>query len=355
MKLTRDESKKVLEFYFASAKSPTQAARSFNVWAAANHLPTRISKKNVHDLVQRFGRDVPWDEIKRKRPSLVNNEEVVFQVLGSLGQQPGKSVRSCAADIQHSVSTTHEIARNVLKLFPYRLAVVQALSEYDKMVRMEACHRLLHVITDDKNVIYTDEATFYTDGHVNKWNFRIWDFERPEDFYAQQCQGAPHVTVWAALSRECLFGPYFFPSTVNGETYRAVLSEFFLPALLQKYGSAENIWFQQDGAPAHYAGETRQFLYQHFGERIVSRGCPNEWPPRSPDLTPCDFYLWGVIMEFTYRNGHFNNVTELEDCLCAAFNTLRERKMDDVRRAALSVRGRLQECIALAGSQLVHR
>lgn len=25
------------------------------------------------------------------------------------------------------------------------------------------------------------------------------------------------------------------------------------------------------------------------------------WPPRSPDLTPCDFFLWGYIKDFAYK------------------------------------------------------
>jgi hypothetical protein len=35
-----------------------------------------------------------------------------------------------------------------------------------------------------------------------------------------------------------------------------------------------------------------------FGDRTVSRGL---WPARSPDLTPCNFYLWGNLKDKVYR------------------------------------------------------
>jgi hypothetical protein len=48
-------------------------------------------------------------------------------------------------------------------------------------------------------------------------------------------------------------------------------------------------WFQQDGATAHTAKKSMKILNEIFGERVISR---NLRPPRSPDLTPLDFYLW---------------------------------------------------------------
>ena len=59
-------------------------------------------------------------------------------------------------------------------------------------------------------------------------------------------------------------------------------------------------WFQQDGAPPHTVRETRRFLKQHFEGRFISLYDDVEWPPYSPDLTPPDFFLWGISRtEFT--------------------------------------------------------
>ena len=36
-----------------------------------------------------------------------------------------------------------------------------------------------------------------------------------------------------------------------------------------------------------------------FGDRVISKGL---WPPRSPDLTPSDYFLWGYLKGRVYQN-----------------------------------------------------
>ena len=38
-------------------------------------------------------------------------------------------------------------------------------------------------------------------------------------------------------------------------------------------------------------------LNQIFGKRFLSLHNNTKWPPRSPDLTPCDFFLWGYLKD----------------------------------------------------------
>ncbi|GBM45178.1 hypothetical protein AVEN_181071-1 [Araneus ventricosus] len=56
-----------------------------------------------------------------------------------------------------------------------------------------------------------------------------------------------------------------------------------------------NVWFQHDGAPAHKTSSVKQYLVEEFGEQITGYVGFQEWPPRSPDLTPMDFFLWGYL------------------------------------------------------------
>ena len=56
-----------------------------------------------------------------------------------------------------------------------------------------------------------------------------------------------------------------------------------------------DIWFQQDGATCHTARETMDLLRSRFGEQFISRLGPVDWPLRSCDITPLDFYLWGYV------------------------------------------------------------
>ncbi|GBN85469.1 hypothetical protein AVEN_161292-1 [Araneus ventricosus] len=57
----------------------------------------------------------------------------------------------------------------------------------------------------------------------------------------------------------------------------------------------------QDGAPPHIATAVKQLLNLYFGnDRIISRHFPTAWPLRSPDLNPCDFWLWGYLKDVVY-------------------------------------------------------
>ena len=53
--------------------------------------------------------------------------------------------------------------------------------------------------------------------------------------------------------------------------------------------------FMQDGAPPHIYRPVKQLLTNFFGPRIISRHFPDQWPPRSPDMNPLDYWLWGYL------------------------------------------------------------
>lgn len=63
------------------------------------------------------------------------------------------------------------------------------------------------------------------------------------------------------------------------------------------------IWYQQDGAPAHNTLAVRQYLDAQFPGRWIGRQGPISWPPRSPDLSPLDFALWGWMRHRFYTAG----------------------------------------------------
>ena len=56
-----------------------------------------------------------------------------------------------------------------------------------------------------------------------------------------------------------------------------------------------NIWFQQDGATCHIAEAIVDVLRRFFEDHIISRKVDVVWPPRSCELTPLVYYLWGAI------------------------------------------------------------
>ncbi|GFW10184.1 uncharacterized protein TNCV_1849011 [Trichonephila clavipes] len=68
-----------------------------------------------------------------------------------------------------------------------------------------------------------------------------------------------------------------------------MITNFFIPELNNH--DVQKLWFQQDGATCHTARATIDLLKDTFGDRLISRFGPVNWPPRSCDLTPLDYFL----------------------------------------------------------------
>ena len=62
--------------------------------------------------------------------------------------------------------------------------------------------------------------------------------------------------------------------------------------------------FQQDGSPAHYKN-VRGYPNLNLPQGWIGRTGKEDdalmrWPPRSPDLTPCDFFFWGFVKDTVF-------------------------------------------------------
>lgn len=75
-----------------------------------------------------------------------------------------------------------------------------------------------------------------------------------------------------------------------------------MPRLLQINGiDINNCSWMQDGHPTHHTRPNMHLLQRLFRNRVISLGARVEWPPRSPDLNPLDFFLWGHLKSIIYR------------------------------------------------------
>ncbi|GFW86895.1 UPF0602 protein C4orf47 [Trichonephila clavipes] len=86
-----------------------------------------------------------------------------------------------------------------------------------------------------KGTGYGDEAHFWLNGYVNKQNCRIWSEANPQ-VYVETPLHPEKLTVWCALWAGGIIGPYFknvegHNVTVNGDRYRAMITNFFIPEL----------------------------------------------------------------------------------------------------------------------------
>ena len=99
------------------------------------------------------------------------------------------------------------------------------------------------------------------------------------------------------MSAEGILGPYFFEETVNQYNYLKMLQRFFWRRHVQtpiytKY------YFQQDGATPHTTNIVQNWLSEKFSTKLVDK---KMWPPRSSDMNPCDYFLWGYLKSVVYN------------------------------------------------------
>jgi hypothetical protein len=71
-------------------------------------------------------------------------------------------------------------------------------------------------------------------------------------------------------------------------------------------------YFQQDGARVHTTVANMNFLREFYDERLISINAAIRWPPRSCDLTPCDFFLWPHLKNSIFRQP-VDNLDQLQE------------------------------------------
>ena len=110
------------------------------------------------------------------------------------------------------------------------------------------------------------------------------------------------------------------------------------------------LWWFQDGAPAHGVQAVRERLRRVFGDRVVALHHDVEWPHRSPDLTPCDFFLWGYLKQKVFSMPPLDLV-DLRRKRPVEIDVLRGNN-DMIRRAVAGMRRRAITCIERNGQHV---
>ncbi|GFW86841.1 transposable element Tc3 transposase [Trichonephila clavipes] len=97
------------------------------------------------------------------------------------------------------------------------------------------------------------------------------------------------------------------------------------------------MWFQQDGAICPTARATIDLLKDMFGDRLISRFGPVNWPPRSCDLTPLDYFLWGYVKSLVYADKP-QTLDNLEDNIHRVIADIRLQMLESMSQMSSKIR-----------------
>lgn len=307
---------------------------------------SRIEKKfREHGHV----RDLP----RTGRPKV--NEDDRLNVMLDFHENPHKSSRAVAADHNVCQSSVSRVMKKH-KWHPYKVVLVQELNEDDPDRRLQFSETMVDLLENGplllNNILFSDEASFYLNGTVNKQNCRYWAPTNPHWFIEHKTQYPQKVNVWAGIVGDRIVGPYFFAGTLTGALYLQFLQTELVPLLIELFPNPDNpdipsnsLWFQQDGAPPHTTQLVRDYLNHVFPRRWIGRRGSVEWPARSPDMTPLDYFLWGYTRSQIYKQKPDN----LDELKARIRETIRAISPEVLHKVLQEFRNRLAYCQEVGG------
>lgn len=224
------------------------------------------------------------------------------------------TIREVADDVGISFGSCQAIFSNILGMRRVAAKFVPKLLNFDqKQSRMNIAQELLNEVNDDpellKRVITGDETWVYGYDIETKAQSSQWKLpEEPRPKKARQVRSNVKVLLTVFFDFNGIVYHEFLPPgrTVNKEYYLEVLRRL-REAIRRKRPHLwrNNSWkLHHDNAPAHTSLLVREFLTKNNTVMMPQ-------PPYSPDIAPCDFFLFPK-MKTNMKGRRFANIEEIK-------------------------------------------
>ncbi len=250
-----------------------------------------------------------------------------------IAEDPRKSVRQLSHDLNLSVGATHKLLTKDMALKKKTARMVpHFLDNNQKMRRVQTCRDNLQLFCRRVNpvqwVVAQDESWFFTWDPASKKSNCEWrraGEDRPTvvalDRFKPKCMLAVFINKLGIIHHE--FTPRGFG--ISRIAYQGILDRF-REAVRRKrpqlWDGTINWVLLHDGAPAHTAGSTVDFLRYHDISTLPH-------PPYSPDLNPCDYWFFGK-MKKKVRGVRYPTVLALQQAIAAEMASISAQDFADV-------------------------
>ena len=172
-KMTIPQEKAQSVSWFIETKSDVQTQRNYR----SKYGRDPPSRPSIHLWHKKFMETRTVFDTKRCG-QLRTSEENIERVRQAFQRSPMKSIRTASRQLELPRSTAHKVLHKNLRLYAYKVQMLQALQPNDMPRRKEFALNMLQRISEDeaflKRVCFSDEATFHISGKLNKYNVRIW-------------------------------------------------------------------------------------------------------------------------------------------------------------------------------------
>ena len=222
----------LVEAYWYFQRSCSRVAREYRRVFPNDDSPTNaIIEGNVKKFHEN-GTVLNLNKGHSGRQTTSTGADNVATIDEFFSDNPTVSTRRASLELGIPRTSLQRIVKTKLKLFPYKIQVLQQLSDFDMERRLDFSRSMIDMILrksiKTKRIWFSDEAHFWLSGYVNNQNYRFWASENPR-LYETTTMKPQRITVWCAISESEIIGPVFLDQNINGERYERMLQEEFIP------------------------------------------------------------------------------------------------------------------------------
>jgi len=291
------------------------------------------------------GRTSVDDDEHTGRPTSCTTSETVARIQELIRQDRRRTIRDIAEEVEVGYGTCQRVLMKELGM--HRVAakfVPRILTADQKQQRVNVCTELRQLASDDETflsrVITGDESWVYGYDTETKRLSSLWKSPTsPRPKKARQVKSNLKNMIITFFDIKGIVHKEFVPigQSVNSGFYCEVLRR--LREKVREFWREQTRLLHHDNAPSHTAVLTDKFLAKNKIAVIPH-------PPYSPDLAPCDFFLFPK-MKLKLKGRRFDTIEEIQTETQNVFDFVTEK---DFQEAFQKRRRRWDRCLHAGGN-----
>lgn len=335
------EQRVIIKFHVKLGKS---ACETFSLLKSV-YQESCLAQSNVYNWFKRFqdGREDVEDDPRSGRPSTSKTDKNIEKVGVLVRSDRRLTIRMISDTVGIDKESVRQILHDNFNMHKVCAKMVpKILSDDQKEIRKNLSTDALNQIENDpdflKRVITCDESWFFTYDPETKRQSMHWKSPKsPRMKKARMSKSKFKAMMIVFFDIQGIIHVEWVPEgqTVTQHYYLEVLTRL-REKIRRKRPELwkENSWvLHQDNAPAHSAFSVKTFLANHNIPVL-------EHPPYSPDLAPCDFYLFPKIKS-ALKGTRFDTV---EDVKRKATEVMKGLTQNDFQHCFGQWKIRLERC-----------
>jgi len=288
-----------------------------------------MSRSRTFEWFGRFknGRTSTANDDRSGRPSMATAPSKVEEVRGAVNQDRRRTIHNLCAEVGIGYGSCQRILTEQLNM--HRTAakfVPRVLTQDQKDSRVAICQELKETVRNNPtlllNVITGDESIVYAYDPETKLQSSQWkSLASPRPKKAHMQKSKLKTMLICFFDQEGIVHREFVPPgmTVNADFYCDVLRRLRENVRRKRPQQWQNqkLIIHHDNAPAHGSFKVSQFLAK-YSMTVIPH------PQYSPDLVPCDFFLFPKL-KLRMKGRRFNTIEEIQEESQRVLDTIPKR------------------------------